>query len=592
LQLRTFKRPHLAFCILPVLLMACSNQHKTETGAPNAHDTLRKVADDWWQFFLRTNPETATQLGEYAFNDDLSDLSAQRAAQVRSEAVGFQNRLNGITDTGLSDSDQLDLRVLRETVRDQIKGSDLKLWEMPVDQMNGIHLQFAQLSTFVPLDTVKHYDDYLARLHKIPSRLEQAIVTMRLGEKDGLMPPKFLLEKTVTQCSRIAEPEGSASVFAEPIKKLPKTFSDSDRERLQSEITKAINDEVRPAYRHFEQFLKTEYAPNGRTQPGVWSLPDGDERYRFAVQTQTTSELSPEQIHQLGLQQVKDIEEQIQALAAKAGFKTGKAFIASVHSNPSLKAKSREQILNNFRHYIGQMEPKIPELFGRLPKAKVVVASVPAFMEKEGSTEYMPGTPDGSRPGQVWVDTYDATHHDMLDDEATAYHEGIPGHHLQVSIAQELPNIHPFHRALNYNAYVEGWALYAERLGKDVGFYQEPSSDLGRLQSELFRAVRLVVDTGVHYKHWSRQQMVDFFTTHFGDPQETEVDRYIAWPGQALGYKLGQLKLLELRERAKAKLGSKFDLRRFHDEVLGAGALPLNLLDARIDRWIEATNAG
>jgi uncharacterized protein (DUF885 family) len=287
------------------------------------------------------------------------------------------------------------------------------------------------------------------------------------------------------------------------------------------------------------------------------------------------------------LAQVADLEAQIEALAKKAGYPDGKTFIRAVHADPKLKAKSREQILDNFRRYIGQMEPKLPELFGVLPKAKLLVKSVPEYMEKESSTQYINGTPDGSRPGQVWVDTYDATHHDMLDDEATAYHEGVPGHHLQISIAQELPGIRPFHRALQYNAYVEGWALYAERLGKEVGFYQDPASDLGRLQSELFRAVRLVVDTGVHYKRWTREQMVDFFNQHFGEAPQAEVDRYIAWPGQALGYKLGQLKILELRRRAQKELGTKFDLRAFHDEVLNAGALPLDLLDARLERWMS-----
>jgi len=237
------------------------------------------------------------------------------------------------------------------------------------------------------------------------------------------------------------------------------------------------------------------------------------------------------------------------------------------------------------------MEPKLPELFGIRPKAKLIVASVPEYMEKDGSTEYIRGTPDGSRPGQVWVDTYDPTDHDMLDDEATAYHEGIPGHHLQLSIAQELPGIHPFRRTLAYNAFEEGWALYAEVLGKEAGFYQEPSSELGRLQSEMFRAVRLVVDTGVHYKRWSRAQMRDYFITHYGDPQDTEIDRYIAWPGQALGYKLGQLKILELRKRAQQELGQKFEIRAFHDQVLGAGSLPLNILESRIDGWISGLKA-
>jgi uncharacterized protein (DUF885 family) len=245
-------------------------------------------------------------------------------------------------------------------------------------------------------------------------------------------------------------------------------------------------------------------------------------------------------------------------------------------------------VLDRYSHFIGQMEPKLPQLFGLLPRSKLVVSSVPAYMEKESSTQYLPGTPDGTRPGQVWVVTYDYATRDMLDDEATAYHEGVPGHHMQISIAQELPQLHPFHRAVagGYNAYVEGWALYSERLGKEVGFYQDPASDLGRLRSELYRALRLVVDTGVHGKRWSRQQMVDYWNQHLPPASDAEIDRYIAWPGQALGYKLGQLKILELRARAQAELGAKFDLRAFHDEVLGAGALPLDVLDERVTAWI------
>jgi uncharacterized protein (DUF885 family) len=315
-------------------------------------------------------------------------------------------------------------------------------------------------------------------------------------------------------------------------------------------------------------------------------LPDGDARYRFAIHTQTTTELSGEQIHEIGLAQVADLEAQITALAKTAGYSDRVSFEKAVFSDPKMHGTSRQQILDRFTRYIGQMEPKLPELFGLLPRSKLIVTNVPAYMEKESSTQYIAGTPDGSRPGQVWVVTYDYAVHDMLDDEATAYHEGVPGHHMQISIAQELPGLHPFHRALGYNAYVEGWALYSERLGKEVGFYQEPASDLGRLRSELYRALRLVVDTGVHAKHWSRQQMVDYWNQHLPPASDAEMDRYIAWPGQALGYKLGQLKILELRQRAQAELGAKFDIRAFHDEILNAGALPLDLLESRIVAWI------
>jgi uncharacterized protein (DUF885 family) len=348
---------------------------------------------------------------------------------------------------------------------------------------------------------------------------------------------------------------------------------------------------VRPAYAKLQAFIAEEYAPKGRTEFGVWSLPDGDARYQFAIRMQTTTNLTGAQIHEIGLQQVADLESQIAALARKAGYADRASFEKAVFADPKMRGTSRQQILDRFTHFIGQMEPQLPQLFGLLPKSPLVVASVPEYMEKESSTQYIPGTPDGSRPGQVWVVTYDYATHDLLDDEATSYHEGVPGHHMQISIAQELPGLHPFHRAAadEYNAYVEGWALYSERLGKEIGFYQDPASDLGRLRSEMYRALRLVVDTGVHAKHWSRQQMVDYWNQHLPPASDAEMDRYIVWPGQALGYKLGQLKILEMRKRAQDELGPKFDIRAFHDQVLNGGALPLDLFEERMAAWIDRT---
>lgn len=564
------------------------SQHASSS---SAHAALRHFEDDWYQFTLKNSPEVATQLGEYQYNDQLSQFSPEYYRQLRGQAAAMLARLRAIDTTNTSEMDQLDRTLLLETLQDQIRFIDLGFNDMPVDQFEGVQLAFPQIATYAPFDSVKHYEDYIARLRQIPGRFDQVVETLQVGASKGLIQPRFLLEKAVQQCKNIEQPAGEANPFAAPLRNFPASFSQADKDRIRREMLAAIDEQVRPAYVKFEHYLATGYAPKGRTQPGLWSLPNGDELYRFAVHVQTTSSLSPAEIHELGLAQVKEIEAEIDALGKKAGYADGKAFTKFVMSDPNTKAKSREQILNNFRRYIGQMQPKLPQLFGLLPKAKLIVTSVPEYMEKEGSTEYVAGTPDGSRPGQVWVDTYDPTHHDMTDDEATAYHEGVPGHHMQVSIAQELPGLHPFHRAIQINAYAEGWALYAERLGKEVGFYQDPESDLGRLRSELFRAIRLVVDTGVHYKRWTRQQMVDYFNQHFGTCPQSEVDRYIAWPGQALGYKLGQLKILELRQRAQDELGVHFDIRKFHDEILNAGALPLNVLDARVSTWIQRQKA-
>jgi uncharacterized protein (DUF885 family) len=551
---------------------------------------LKSALADEWQFELRESPEAATSYGDYRYNDKWSDLSLEHVARGKKDAEGFLARFEAIDTSGFPEQEQINKQLMVEKYKNELEDIRLKNYLLPVDQFNGIQIMLPQIVSLAPLDTTKHYDDYLARLRKIPQVLDQTIVLLKEGEKENLMPPKFLLEKVVGQCKSIADAAGESSSFADPVKKFPDAISAGDQKRLHTEILAAIDKDVRPAYAKLEKFIDTDYAPKGRTEPGLWSLPDGDARYRYAVRVQTTTDMTPEAIHQLGLAQVKEIEEQMTIIANKLGFTDLKTFRASLVNNPRLTPKSRDQLLQLYRSYIADMEPKLPLLFGLLPKAKVEVLPTQPYREAEAAgAEYNEGTPDGSRPGRVYVNTSDFAHRSLLDVEATAYHEGIPGHHMQVSIAQELTSLPPFRQHVGYNAYVEGWALYAERLGKELGFYQDPYSDYGRLSSELFRACRLVVDTGVHYKHWSRQQMVDFFHNHSDESEpdlQAEVDRYIAYPAQALSYKLGQLKFIELRERARKGLGDRFDIRAFHDEMLNGGALPLDVLDARTNAWI------
>jgi uncharacterized protein (DUF885 family) len=346
---------------------------------------------------------------------------------------------------------------------------------------------------------------------------------------------------------------------------------------------------VLPAYKKFSVFLRTEYGPKGRTALSIISLPDGEKRYENDIYARTTTRMTPDEIHELGLKEMDRIEGEMTAIAKKEGFADLASFRASLKTNPKYIPKSADQILDDYRHYIGQMEPKLPELFNLLPKSPVTVEAIPPF-QAAAATHYVTGTPDGKRPGRVVVATSNFAERSLIDDEAIAYHEGIPGHHMQLSVQQQLTGLPKFRlHSLGFNAYVEGWALYAEQLGKEVGFYQDPVSDYGRLSSELFRAVRLVVDTGIHSKGWSREQVVEFFRKSGAVDEPTiqsETDRYIAWPAQALSYKLGQLKFRELRERGQKELGPKFDVRAFHDEMLDGGTLPLDLLEERTDKWI------
>jgi uncharacterized protein (DUF885 family) len=403
--------------------------------------------------------------------------------------------------------------------------------------------------------------------------------------KDKLMPVRFLIEKLPVQCQGIID----ADPFLIPTKKYPTEISVEDQKRLTRQITDAINTDVMPAYKSFAAFLHTEYAPAGRTALSVESLPDGERRYENDIYGRTTTHLSPDEIHQIGLREIERIQAEMKVIAKKEGFADLASFRGSLKTNPKYIPTSAEQILNDFRHYIAQMEPKLPELFTLLPKSPVTVEAIPAF-QAAAATHYVTGTPDGKRPGRVVVATSNFAERSLINDEAIAYHEGIPGHHMQLSVQQQLAGLPKFRlHSLGFNAYLEGWALYAEELGKESGFYQDPVSDYGRLSSELFRAVRLVVDTGIHAKGWTRDQVVDFFRKSGAVDEPTlqsETDRYIAWPAQALSYKLGQLKIRELRERAKQELGAKFDIRKFHDEMLDGGTLPLDLLEARTDKWI------
>jgi uncharacterized protein (DUF885 family) len=543
------------------------------------------VFEEQYESDLRNFPERATAFGDYRYNDKLADRSLDATAQYHKTDEAFLSRLEAIPSTGFSDQDQLSHDLLVRVLQQRIADFGLKEYEMPINQQNGIHTSLADLPLSVPLDSVKHYEDYIARLHQIPRVLSQTTEVLRAGMKDKLMPVRFLLEKLPVQCQGIID----ADPFLLPTKKYPATISPEDQKRLTQQITDAISVDVIPAYKTFAAFLRAEYAPEGRTTLAVTSLPDGQKRYENDIYGRTTTRMTPDEIHQLGLREIDRIQGEMTAIAKKEGFADLAAFRASLKTNPKYIPTSSEQILEDFRHYIAQMEPKLPELFTLLPKSPVTVEAIPAF-QSAAATHYVTGTPDGKRPGRVVVATSNFAERSLIDDEAIAYHEGIPGHHMQLSVQQQLTGLPKFRlHGLGFNAYTEGWALYAEQLGKEVGFYQDPVSDYGRLSSELFRAVRLVVDTGIHSKGWTRDQVVDFFRKSGAVDEPTiqsETDRYIAWPAQALSYKLGQLKIRELRERARKELGAKFDIRSFHDEMLDGGTLPLDLLDARTDKWI------
>ena len=596
------KRTRISLLILalaaPMVSTSLHGQHlKVDPNAANAPQSLEdrrkalnRVFADYWEDNLRHAPEFASSLGDKRYNDQISDYSVRAYNEGLEREQGFLMKLAAIDTTGFTAQEIISRDLLLRQFAEDQEAQEFKEWEMPVNQMGGIHTTYPELANQLSFTSVKDYDDWIARLHAIPKAFAQVTDNMETGVEDHRVPPKYLLEKVVDQVKDLATQKPEDSPLAAPLKKFPASIPAPEQERIKTETLAAISKEVLPAYRRFQRFLEVTYVPAGRADPGIWAIPDGAKYYAYCIRHETTTDLTPEQIHQIGLDEVKRDEAEMLAIAKKQGFADVKSYQASLAANPKLHPVSAEALMNAYRGYVNAMQPKLPELFGRLPKAKLEVSTIPDYSAKSAPQAYYEqGAPDGSRPGRITVNLYNATQRSLVDVEAIAYHEGIPGHHLQISIGEELEGLPEFRKYGSYTAFVEGWALYSERLGKEVGFYQDPNSDFGRLEADMWRAIRLVVDTGVHSQHWTRDQVIDYFHAHSGMDDtniNAETDRYIAWPGQALAYKMGQLKILALRDKAQKALGAKFDIRAFHDEVLDSGALPLDVLEARVNDWI------
>ena len=578
------------FAVLLAIVCTTSLAAQNSKSLDARRAQLRDAIQAEWEYTLRTQPEFATYVGDTRYNDQLGDYSPEAVAKDVEHAKEQLKLFGAIDTTGFPDDEALNQKLMVRALRESIEGAQFNEWQMPVNQMNGPHLGLASMPRQMPFFSVKDYDNYISRLHQIPKALDQVTANMKLGMANQLMPPKFLLEKVAAEAQDIADATEDKSPFTQPLQKFPASISEAEQKRIREAGAKAVKTEVNPAYARFAAFVKNDYAPKGRTEMGVWSLPNGDARYQFLVKRLTTTGYTPEQIHQTGVKQVAELDAQMLAIAKAQGYADINSFNQHIRQDPKLHGTSGEQIFGLYQHYTDQMYTKLPLLFGRLPKTKLDVVPMEAYRApNEVPADYSPGTADGSRPGRINVNEYDPEHRLLLNVEAIAYHEGVPGHHLEFSISANLPDIPPFRKYNYLPAYSEGWALYSERLGKDVGFYQDPYSEYGRLGNEMWRSIRLVVDTGVHYKHWTREQMVEYFRAHtaMDEPNiQTEVDRYIAWPAQALSYKMGQMEILALREQARQELGAKYDVKTFHDEVLSAGPLPLDVLHARVMEWI------
>ena len=514
-----------AMAVLGVLLSSTpltSWSQSTLAPLENRRHALNELFHEYWDANLANSPEFASTIGDKRFNDKISDSSVRAINAWLATEQDFLLRLAAIDPTGFNDQEKISRDLLLRDLAQDEEAAEFKEWEMPVNQMSGIHSYYPQLVAELDFATVKDYDDWIARLHAIPRAFEQTTTNMSIGMDDHRVPPKFLLEKTLEQVKQLANQKPEDSPLAMPLKKFPASIPAAEQERIKTEMLAAISKEVLPAYQRFARFLEVSYIPAGREQPGLWALPDGDKYYQFLVRRTTTTDLTPDQIHQIGVDEVKKDEAEMLAIAQKLGFKDLKSLQESIKANPKLRPASGEALLAAYRSYLTPMQARLPQLFGRLPKAGFEVAAVPDYLEKTSAGAYYePGAPDGSRPGRIRIDTYNASDRNLDQVESTAYHEGLPGHHMQISISQELQGVPEFRKFEFYTAYTEGWGLYSERLGKDVGLYQDPYSDYGRLEGDIWRAIRLVVDTGVHSEHWTRQQMVDYFHDHSASTKPT-----------------------------------------------------------------------
>ena len=551
-------------------------------------ETLHKLFEDEWQWQLRDLPEGATSIGDRRYDDRLADRSAAAWTKRRGHARELLTRIEAIDRSKLSADDQLNYDLFLYQARSTVEQSRFPVELTPVDQMTGIHMLLGELAQQIPRDTVKDYENFIARLRAYPRAVDDTIALLRRGAESGVTPPRVILRDVADLIANQLVDDPAKS----PIYEL--AFANmrvGEQERLRKEALDAIRTDVLPAIRKLHAFWKDEYYPKTRQAIAWTSVPQGKEWYAYLVKLHTTTDLTPEQIHELGLSEVKRIRGEMEKVKGEAKFEgTLAEFFTFLRTDPRFYYDTREGLLVAYRDITKRIDPELTRLFGKLPRLPYGVVPIPAYSEKTNTTAYYNGgSPEANRPGYYYVNLYDLKSRPKWEMEALSLHESVPGHHLQIALAQELENVPKFRRFGGFNAYVEGWGLYAESLGPELGMYTDPYSKFGQLTYEMWRAVRLVVDTGMHAKGWTRQQAIDFFVANSSKPLhdiEVEIDRYLTWPGQALGYKIGELKIKELRARAERTLGPKFDVRAFHDTVLGAGPLPLSLLETRVNAWI------
>ena len=559
--------------------------------AQSPAEQLQTLFEEEWQYSLRESPTMASALGDRRYNERWPDLSAAALAKRHEHQKELLGRLAKIDATKLSSTDRLNLDLFRRQIEVDLEEFPF-LWHLvPINQREGIQDE-SSLADSLPFHALKDYEDWLARLKFFPGYMDQTIALMRAGVEAKMVQPQVVMQRLPGQIKRQIVEEPTASLYYKPFKSFPPEVESADRERLQREAQAAIREKIVPAYRKFLGFFEREYFPACLKEIGASRLPRGQEFYAFLARKHTTTEFTPHEIHEVGLSEVKRIRSEMERIKTDVGFKGSLAeFFEHLRTAPQFHFTDPNELMTAYLVFSKRVDPLLTRVFKKLPRIPFGIEAIPAHMAPDTTTAYYrPPAADGSRPGTYFVNLYKPETRPKYEIPALSLHEAMPGHHLQIALATELENVPEFRKHLHVTAFIEGWGLYSESLGDEMGLYDDPYSKFGQLTYEMWRAVRLVVDTGMHSKEWSRDKAIQYFKDNAAKSELdiiNEVDRYIAWPGQALAYKIGELKIKELRQRAEQKLGASFDLREFHDVVLRNGAVPLDVLERQVDQWIQ-----
>ncbi len=552
---------------------------------------LNQLYDDYWEFILKEYPLTATYLGDHRYDGSLEDASEDAFHRRVAQSRKYLDRLKSIKKPS-SRPDHLNYELFERELEDNLESAKFRPYLTPMTQQSGLQIDIPELVTYHPFVSVSDFENFSSRLRAFPRLVDQVIQSMRTGIRAGIVLARVTAEKIIPQVEANIVQDPKKLDLYKSVETIPPGIDPRNVHRIRNDVEEAIRQSVVPAFEKLLAFFKEEYLPACRSDVGLWSLPDGTEQYAYTVRHYTTTNLSPNEIHDLGHKELSRIHAEMRTIVDRIGFKGSlQDFISSLRKDRSLYNASAAELLAGFKKILEQMDKKLPLLFGRLPKAKYGFREIEPFRAEAAPDAYYYRPPeDGSRPAYFYVNTFRPEQRPKYTMEVLAYHEAVPGHHLQLAIQQELTDLPKFRRHGGYTAFIEGWGLYSEELPKLVGFYKDALSDFGRLSFDAWRAARLVVDTGIHHKRWTRERSIQFFLENTALSElniASEVDRYIAWPGQALAYKIGQLKISELRSRAEKILGPRFDIRKFHDELLGDGALALDVLENKMQSWID-----